>query len=72
MTDREATAGDADPGDPLATLGRRLDALADEPVDHHPDVLDAVHQAVVAELDTLSGLGAGRNGPAAGRDDPRG
>ncbi len=49
--------------DPLPDLEARVDALADQPVAAHPDVLDEVHQALVAELDSLAG---------AGSSDPRG
>lgn len=38
----------------LAGIADQLDTLAEQPVTSHPDVLDAVHQALVAELDTLA------------------
>ena len=44
--------------DPLAVLETRLAALTEEPVAAHPDVLEAVHRTVVAELDGLAGAGA--------------
>lgn len=38
----------------LDDLRARLDALDETPVHAHPDVLDEVHRAIVAELDDLS------------------
>lgn len=40
--------------DPLSASAAELDTLADRPVSAHPDVLDALHRAVVEELDDLS------------------
>lgn len=55
---RAATAGAT--GTPelapeLAALTGRLDGLADRPVGEHPDELEAVHRALVDELDALAG-----------------
>ena len=38
----------------LDDLHARLAALDEAPVNAHPDVLDEVHRAIVAELDDLS------------------
>ena len=46
------------PADPLARVTRELSALDDAPVAAHPDMLEAVHRAVVDELERLSGVGA--------------
>ncbi len=40
--------------DRLDDLARRLTALDDAPVGEHPAVLEAVHDALVAELDALA------------------
>lgn len=40
--------------DPLPALRARLDALDDAPVGRHPDVLEDVHRALVAQLDELA------------------
>jgi hypothetical protein len=45
-----------DGGAALEDLTQRLAALEDAPVAEHPDVLDAVHTALVAELDSLAGV----------------
>jgi hypothetical protein len=42
----------------LDELERMLAELGERPVAAHPDALEAVHRAVVAELDDLSGVGA--------------
>lgn len=41
--------------DRLDGLVARLEALEDVPVAEHPAVLDEVHAALVAELETLAG-----------------
>ena len=41
----------------LAALSDRLRALAQQPVADHPAVLEAVHRAVVAELEDLGNAG---------------
>lgn len=46
--------GPAGAQDVLDDLGRRLAALADAPAGDHPAVLEAVHDALVAELDHLA------------------
>lgn len=40
--------------EPLVDIETRLDALDDEPVASHPDVLEEVHRQLVAELDDLA------------------
>jgi len=40
--------------DGLDDLARRLAALDEAPVGEHPAVLEAVHDALVAELDALA------------------
>ena len=44
----------------LDTLRARLDALAEQPVDEHADALEEVHDQLVAELDALADVVAGR------------
>jgi hypothetical protein len=44
--------------DDLEALGVRVRALDDMPVHTHPDVLEAVHRALVDELDALAGAGS--------------
>jgi hypothetical protein len=50
--------------DPLARVAEQLSALEGAPVADHPEALEAVHRAVVSELEELSGIGAvnGRTG----------
>lgn len=43
--------------DRLPGLSARLDTLGDQPVQAHPDVLEAVHRELVRELDELAGGG---------------
>lgn len=45
--------------DVLAALEERLAALDDAPLDGHPQVLEDVHRALVAELDGLAGASSG-------------
>ena len=61
--DRDA---DRDADQPLSELSDRLRALTDQPVADHPAVLEAVHRAVVAELEGL-GTAAGPRPPHAPR-----
>ena len=44
--------------DGLAGVEARIDGLDGQPIDSHPDALEAVHRLVVSELDALSGVGA--------------
>lgn len=53
--------------DRLPELAARLDALDDLAVAEHPDALEAVQAALVAELDALAG--AGRAAPSSAPDD---
>lgn len=39
--------------DSLTAVAARLEGLSELPVTAHPDVLDAVHRALVSELDLL-------------------
>lgn len=48
----------------LDDLRARLAALDEAPVHVHPDVLDEVHRAIVAELDDLSELRVDGASPA--------
>ncbi|CAN5292678.1 MAG: hypothetical protein H0V93_09620 [Euzebyales bacterium] len=49
----------ADPsGDQLPGLTARVDGLDDRPVSQHPQVLEEIHRALVAELDALGHVGA--------------
>lgn len=43
--------------DRLSGLHARLEALADQPVRGHPQVLDDVHRALVEELESLGRAG---------------
>lgn len=43
------------PDERLRALTERLAALADAPVSEHPDALDEVHAALVAELEGVPG-----------------
>ncbi|HVL98393.1 MAG TPA: hypothetical protein VM324_03790 [Egibacteraceae bacterium] len=53
--------------DRLGLLQARLAALETAPVDAHPEVLDAVHRALVAELGALAATrNAGTPQPLAG------
>jgi hypothetical protein len=56
--------------DRIATLLARLAALDDTPVSGHPDILEAVHRELVAELDELAG-GTSRGQHVPGRDRPQ-
>lgn len=40
--------------DALPDLAGRVRALGDRPLGEHPDVLEEVHRALVAELETLA------------------
>ena len=59
-------APDQDADQPLTELSDRLRALTEQPVADHPAVLEAVHRAVVAELEGL-GTAAGPRPPHAPR-----
>lgn len=45
----------SEPDERLRALNDRLRTLEQAPVAEHPDVLDEVHAALVAELDGLTG-----------------
>lgn len=53
--------------DRLPELAARLDELDEVAIAEHPDALEAVQAALVAELDALAG--AGRAAPSGGPDD---
>ncbi|MEX2618653.1 MAG: hypothetical protein WD250_00390 [Egibacteraceae bacterium] len=53
-----------DPG--LERLRGRLAALEEAPLGEHPDVLDEVHRALVAELGSLAETRAEGTSPRAG------
>lgn len=54
--------------DRIPNLLARLAALDDTPVAGHPDVLEAVHRELVAELDELAGGTVAPARDAPGRD----
>lgn len=43
--------------DPLRDVSDQLASLDEQPVETHPDALEAVHRAVVGELDALARIG---------------
>jgi len=49
--------------DRQAELEAQLASLAERPLQEHPDVLDELHRAVVAELDELAASGRGQPPP---------
>lgn len=57
----------------LPELAVRLETLGTLPVAEHPDLLEAVHRAVVGELEALGsgkGLAGSQAGPTAPGADP--
>lgn len=52
--------------DPVPELAGRVRALDQLPLAQHPDVLEEVHRAIVAELDGLAGRQRTTDGTASG------